>query len=124
MVGGRGGGGGGKAKQSAVKSEGGRDVGVVKYCLSLWAVVRRCRCGIIWFSSSCVRPPWPCVPPLLRVSCGPGGRGAGCGGGVCTGAIAGLRRQIGDHTSEIHTRRFSSLLTNIWQGYGKLSRII
>lgn len=92
-------------------------MGAVKYCLSLWAVVRRCRCGIIWFSSSCVRPPWPCAPPLLRVSCGPGGRGAGCGGGVCTGAIAGLRRQIGDYTSKIHTLCFPLFSRNIWLDY-------
>lgn len=55
-----------------------------------WLAPKHCRHCVIWFSSSCVRPLWPCVP-LLRVSCGCGVRGADCGGGVCTGVIAGLK---------------------------------
>lgn len=46
--------------------------------------------SIIWFSSSSVRPLWPCV--RLCVSGGGGARGAGCGDGVCTGATGGLHK--------------------------------
>lgn len=49
--------------------------------------------SIIWFSSSCVRPLWPCVL-LLRASGDCGAHGADCGGGVCTGVIGGLQKQI------------------------------
>lgn len=40
---------------------------------------------------------WPYVP-LLRVSCGRGGRGAGYGDGVGTGAVVELQRGGNGHT--------------------------
>lgn len=95
---------------------GGVGVGCNTVCLyEPWLAPRHCRCGIIWFSSSCVRPLWPCVH-LLRVSCGRGVHGAGCGGGVCTGVIAGLKKTKTKNSSSFSAPRILVWsLTSSWQ---------
>lgn len=79
--------------EAAGKGNGRADCELLVCLYGPWLAPTAGRCRIIWFSSSCAPPPGPCVP-LLRVSCGHGARGAGCGGGVGTGVIAGLETRM------------------------------